>query len=199
MLFGRRVPQTLSERLRVWLWPRRSWRRSGRYVMIRILRVRASPHAIALGCAAGVFASVTPLLGMQMLLAAFVALVVRASVPAALLATFFGNPLSWPAIWGATYMAGALMLGEAAALEAGDIGDRMEMVWQAGMAQSPEVVAIASALLWPLLKPMLAGSVPIGLVLAVAIYYMIRSMAWSLQDRRRLPKGRAAAALRQDD
>ena len=65
------------------------------------MRLKASPHQIALGGAAGVFAAFTPFLGAQMALAAVLAAVCRASVPAALLGTFVGNPLSWPAIWAA--------------------------------------------------------------------------------------------------
>ena len=120
-----------------------------------------------------------------MLLAALLAVMVRASVPAALLATFVGNPLSWPVIWGVTYAAGALMLGDVGALEAAELGDRINLVLQAGSTQSPEMLAAAGGVLWPLLKAMPAGSLPVGLVLAVAIYYMIRPMARAIAGRRR--------------
>ena len=67
------------------------------YYWRRILRVRATPHEVALGCAAGVFAACTPFLGFQMALAGALAFLLRVSIPAALLGTFIGNPLSWPA------------------------------------------------------------------------------------------------------
>ena len=49
MLFRRRETESWAERLRVHLWPRRSWSRSSRYVLYRLRRLSASPHAIALG------------------------------------------------------------------------------------------------------------------------------------------------------
>jgi len=49
MLFRRRESESWWERLRVHLWPRRSWSRSGRYVVYRLRRLGATPHAIALG------------------------------------------------------------------------------------------------------------------------------------------------------
>ncbi len=81
------------------------------YFWRRLMRLHATPHEIALGCAAGVFAAFTPFLGFQMLLAGSIAFLLRVNVPAALLGTFAGNPLSWPAIWAASYVAGAWTLG----------------------------------------------------------------------------------------
>ncbi len=89
MLFKRRQLPSFAERVRLWLWPRRSWSRSLRYVLYRIVRLRANPHSLALGCAAGVFAACTPLIGGQIVLAAMLALALRANVAAAILATFF--------------------------------------------------------------------------------------------------------------
>jgi uncharacterized protein (DUF2062 family) len=41
MLFRRRESESLLERLRVHLWPRRSWSRSTRYVLYRLRRLSA--------------------------------------------------------------------------------------------------------------------------------------------------------------
>ena len=160
MLFKRRTPPSIAERIRVWLWPRRSWSRSLRYVLYRIVRLRTNPHALALGCAAGVFAACTPLIGGQMVLATLLAYALRANVPAAILATFFGNPLSWPVIWAATYVAGAHMIGDGAAASVGELHSRVDLLWDAMLGQSPEMIAAAAAFVWPIFKPMLAGSLP---------------------------------------
>ncbi|MGC2397618.1 MAG: DUF2062 domain-containing protein, partial [Rhodomicrobium sp.] len=82
MLFKRRKQLSLAERLRNLIWPARSFERSFRYMILRLWRIKASPHSIALGCAAGVFAIFTPFLGCQMLLAAVLALMFRGSVMA---------------------------------------------------------------------------------------------------------------------
>ncbi|MBL8565745.1 MAG: DUF2062 domain-containing protein [Hyphomicrobiaceae bacterium] len=193
MLFKRRVRPTMRERLATWLWPRRSWRRSARYVLHRILRLRSTPHSLALGAAVGVFVSCTPLLGGQMLLAAVIALAARASAPAALLATFFGNPLSWPLIWGATYATGTQIVGEAAVLDAGQLSSHADLLWEALLVASPDLLTLTAALIWPLFMPMLAGSLPVGLLMATAIYYMIRSMARGMARARHAPAERGSA------
>ncbi len=197
MLFKRRTPPSIAERIRVWLWPRRSWSRSLRYVLYRIVRLRTNPHALALGCAAGVFAACTPLIGGQMVLATLLAYSLRANVPAAILATFFGNPLSWPVIWAATYVAGAHMIGDGAAASVGELHSRVDLLWDAMLGQSPEMIAAAAAFVWPIFKPMLAGSLPIGLAAGILIYYMMRAAARAVQQRRkpRLQSPAAAGAV----
>lgn len=184
MLFGRRQPPTIMERLRTWLWPRRNWSRSLRYFLLRLERLQASPHQVALGCAAGVFASITPLLGTQMLLAAALAVAIRASVPAALIGTFFGNPLSWPLIWGSTYMAGCHLLGVESIFVVGDFDQYFAPLKAALASASPEMVSAALNSLWPIFKPMLVGSVPLGLLTAIVIYYALRPAVTAYQRSR---------------
>lgn len=154
MLFKSRQSATLPQRLRLALWPRVSWSRSIRYVAKRMMRVKASPHKIAIGCAAGVFASITPLVGVQMVMAGAIALILRGSVVAAMLATFLGNPISWPLIWGATYAAGIAMIGHPGAAEA------------AALIHGNDPIL-------PILMAMLVGSIPIGLISAAVSYGVV--------------------------
>ena len=44
MLFKRRSEQGLWDRFRLWLWPRRSFRRSALYYLKRILRLTGTPY-----------------------------------------------------------------------------------------------------------------------------------------------------------
>jgi len=154
MLFKSRQTATLNQRLRLALWPRVSWSRSIRYVAKRMLRVKASPHKIAIGCAAGVFASITPLIGVQMVMAGAIAIILRGSVVAAMLATFLGNPISWPIIWGATYAVGIAMIGHPGAAEA------------AALIHGNDPIL-------PVLMAMLVGSIPIGLISAAVSYGVV--------------------------
>ncbi len=110
MLFRRRETESFLERMRVHLWPRRSWTRSSRYVVYRLRRLSDTPHAVALGFAIGVFTAVTPFLGTHMVVAALLAWIIGGSVVAALLGTFVGNPLTYPLFWYSTYEVGNLML-----------------------------------------------------------------------------------------
>ena len=110
MLFRRRNPDGLFERLRIFMWPRRSFSRSFQYVSKRILRLNASPHAVAAGVAAGVFASFFPL-GSHFAIAAIVCWLIAGNMVAAGLGTFvFGNPLTLPFVVGASWEAGKIML-----------------------------------------------------------------------------------------
>jgi uncharacterized protein (DUF2062 family) len=66
--------------------------------MHRLRRLPDPPHKIARGVAAGVFVCFTPFFGLHFLLAAALAFVMEGNIVASLLATFFGNPLTFPLI-----------------------------------------------------------------------------------------------------
>ena len=46
-MFGRRNPRSRSERVLSWLWPRRGLGPAARYLLKRLVRLKGSPHAIA--------------------------------------------------------------------------------------------------------------------------------------------------------
>lgn len=187
MLFASREPPAFLERVRVGLWPRRSWSRSARYFLLRLKRLRATPHQIAIGCAAGVFASITPLFGFQMILAALLARLARGSIAAALIGTFAGNPLSWPIIWGSTYATGCLLLGIDAIYSGLDLGRQLTPLWTALASGSPGLIGAAWDTLSPILRPMLAGSLPLGLATAGLSYYLSRRAVAAYQSGRPVP------------
>lgn len=175
MLFRRREAESFLAKLRVHLWPRRSWSRSTRYVVHRVRRLSATPHAVALGFAAGVFAASTPFMGTHMIMAALIAWIIGGSIVAAILGTFVGNPLTYPLFWVGTYELGHLMLG-------GDSGkERIDLssgVFQNSLDQ-----------LWPLVKPMSVGAIPIGLALAALSYALVKPTVNAYQHRRRALRG----------
>lgn len=171
MLFKRRETESLLERLRVHIWPRRSWGRSGRYVVYRLRRLSATPHAIALGFSAGAFAAVTPYVGTHIAMAALVAWAVGGSIVASLLGTFLGNPLTYPFFWFASYKIGNVLLGTQGARQNIDL---THGIFQSSFEQ-----------LWPILKPMTLGCIPVGLAIAAACYFLVRPMVEAYQRRRR--------------
>jgi uncharacterized protein len=164
-----------------------AWRRGRIFLrlgMHRLSRLRASPHEIALGCAIGAFISITPLLGVQTLLALLLAALLRASLPAAIVGTFLGNPLSWPLIWISTYATGLQMIGIEGVLDPAAFERGVVHVWAALIAHSPHVLDAAMGLLWPVLLPMLAGSLPVGLLTAAIVYYIARNVVYAWRHRR---------------
>ena len=64
MLFSRREPLPPMERFWLVLWPRRGWGRAVRLVWLRLCRLQGSPHAIAIGVSAGIFATFVPIIGI---------------------------------------------------------------------------------------------------------------------------------------
>jgi len=174
MLFKRRVPPGIVERLRVSLWPRRNLSRSARYVMLRLQRLQATPHRIALGAAAGVFAIFTPFLGIQLLMAGVISWVLGGSILASFLASFAGNPLTYPLIWFSTYNLGSALLGAKTSMRIVDLQSKAATLWDSVIALSPEAIGSALESLWPLFKPMVIGSLPLGGFAALATYMALR-------------------------
>jgi len=170
MLFKRRDSESMAERLRVHLWPRRSWARSSRYIAYRLRRLKATPHAIALGFAIGAFSAVTPFFGVHIAFAVAVAWFLGGSMVAAILGTFLGNPLTYPLFWYTTYEMGTLMLGS----DAKRPGDLPATLAEGSLAQ-----------LWPIIKPMSLGAIPVGLAVAALCYVIVKPIVEAYQDRRR--------------
>jgi len=94
-VFKRRNRQSVLQRLAGFLWPKGGWVRAFKYVKIRLRRLPDEPHRIARGIFAGVAVTFTPLFGFHFLMAAFVAWIIRGNIVASLLATFFGNPITF--------------------------------------------------------------------------------------------------------
>jgi hypothetical protein len=163
-------------RLRQALWPTRSFLRSFRYMTLRLSRIQASPHSIALGCAAGVFAIFTPFLGFQMMLAALLALMFRGSVFASAVGTFAGNPLTYPLIWISTFTVGNVFLGSSANAEISKLSTGAQALGRSLREASPDGVATAVEGLWPILKPMAIGSLPLGGLTALVVYFFVRHL-----------------------
>lgn len=149
------------------------------------MRVPATPHQLALGCAIGVFAAVTPLVGAQMLFAGVVAVALKASFAAAMIGTLFGNPAVWAVVWPATYSTGAYLLGLPVGLGDIQISSELARFGDALFQFSPDMFAAAFAVVWPLWKPMILGTFPVGLVIAGAFYMICRRAAELHQLRRK--------------
>lgn len=172
MLFRRRKPAALQERIRGLFWPRKGFLRPLQYFRMRVLRLTASPHAIAAGVTAGVVSSWTPFIGFHFILAFVIAYLIAGNLIAAALGTAFGNPLTFPFIWASTWEVGNFILGA----EGG--GRQIDLV---SLFHKLEI----SQLWGPILKPMLIGAAPLaaisGAIVYAATYFGVRGF----QARRR--------------
>jgi uncharacterized protein (DUF2062 family) len=93
------------------LYPRGGWNRAFQYIKHRVRRLPDSPERIARGIWAGVFATFTPFYTLHFLVAFLIARTMRGNVLAALMATFFGNPLTYVPIAVISLKTGHFLLG----------------------------------------------------------------------------------------
>ncbi|KAF0675540.1 DUF2062 domain-containing protein [Profundibacterium mesophilum] len=110
-MFKRRRPRSHVAAFGRALYPRGGWWRAIRYMGYRLRRLPDPAYKISRGIAAGVFVSFTPFFGLHFLLASGLAWIMGGNILAALLATFFGNPLTFPIIAGTSVELGAALLG----------------------------------------------------------------------------------------
>src|SRR5262249_35183820 len=122
--------------------------------------------------AAGLFVAWSPLFGLHYLLAIACAFLVRGNVLAAVLSTTLGNPLTLPAMWALDYKLGELLLG-------GRHLRRLPLQVPENLAHKP------FAAVWPIVKPVLVGSLPLGLMTAVISYFIVRAAVQAYQHARR--------------
>ncbi|WEX78426.1 DUF2062 domain-containing protein [Sinorhizobium numidicum] len=174
MLFRRRKPVTISERLRVFLWPRKGFARGLRYIGLRILRLKSSPHSIAVGVAAGAASSFTPFFGFHIVLAVLLASLFSGNLIAAAVTTALANPITIPVILTASYELGTVLMGP----QLGPIIGNAELT---RMIEHLELDR-----LWgPVFKPMLIGSLPLSITGALIFYALAYQAVRLFQQRRR--------------
>jgi len=175
MLFRRRHPLRFYQKLNHLMWPKRGWRRALRYYGKRLMRMSGTPHRVAAGFAAGVALSMTPFIGFHYLLCFVVAFLVRGNVLAAVIGTSIGNPLTFPFIWLLTYETGNLILGWFGHAD------------EAMTAQELTHHLLSHSLrdVWPVIQPMLIGSIPVAIVVGGIAYIAMYATADAFQSSRR--------------
>lgn len=194
MVFKRRDRRGFWASVREALWPKMGWTRAFHYVKHRVNRLPDRPHRIARGVFAGVFVSFTPLFGFHFLSAATIAWIMRGNILAAILATFFGNPVTFPLIAVGSTKLGHILLG-----------DRLDPGVHEGILQTFQ--AASHDLLhnfWAMFTPahaewgglerffadvwlpyMVGGLIP-GVIAATICYYVSLPIISAYQKRRRM-------------
>ena len=190
MVFKRRTPRTYLEFVSESFYPKGGWRRAAQYVGHRLRRLPDPAHKISRGIAAGVFTSFTPLFGLHFLVSGALAWVMRGNVIAALLATFFGNPLTFPFIAAISLETGAFILGERPL--------PLPLVWGAFSGAAHDLWANLAAIFthhtadWAGLSrfwhrvflPYLVGGLVPGIVAGAACYFLANPVIVAYQKAR---------------
>ena len=171
-MFRRRSPLTLLQKFRQQVWPKTGWLRAIQYTWHRVVRINRSARSIALGLAAGAFVSASPFLGLHLLFASLIAWLIGGNIIASVIGTWTGNPLTFPFIWLGTFRLGHMFLGTQ-----GNVNE-LNNLGAATLFNSP------LELFWPVIMPMALGGIPIGLLMAVMVYYSSYFSVKFYQDRR---------------
>jgi hypothetical protein len=187
-MLGRRKNISWGNRLRDFVWPRSGWRRSTEYLRHRVFRLPGTPYAIAAGFACGAAISFTPFVGFHFVLAALLAWLLRASIVASAVGTVVGNPWTFPFIWVWVYGLGTWM-GAGGAVAAGnpDFTSLFATILHA-LLRFDMIYLLETA--WPVMMPMLAGSIPTAIVVWFVFYLPMKPMVAAYHHRRLMKRRR---------
>lgn len=193
MIFKRRDPKPTLRAVLEFVWPRGGWARAFHYVRHRMKRLPDSPERIARGVAAGVFTAFTPFYGLHFIVAAILARLMNGNILAALMGTFFGNPLTYVPIGIAALQTGHWLLGTdmdegthrsfgGKFLDAGaDLWHNFKAVFTDSDMDWAGLAVFGDEIFYPYL----VGGILPGIIFAVLCYYPTVPLLRAYQKRRR--------------
>ena len=193
MVFRRRDRRPILRTIGELLWPRGGWTRAFHYIKHRVRRLPDSPERIARGIWAGVFTTFTPFYTMHFIVAFLVSRVMRGNALAALMATFFGNPLTYVPIGVVSLKTGYFLLGTQTSAEVHrsflgkfvDAGEDLRAnfitLFTGGEPDWQGLIVFFNEVFYPYL---IGGLIP-GAIAATIVYYMSVPVIRVYQKRRR--------------
>ncbi|WP_298679017.1 DUF2062 domain-containing protein [uncultured Lentibacter sp.] len=203
MVFKRRDKRAFWKVIADFIYPKGGWARAFHYVRHRLHRLPDPPHKIARGVWAGVFTTFTPFYGMHFLVAALIARIMQGNIIAALLATFFGNPLTYIPIGVSALKTGHWLLGTEFEVAEQKLGAKFAEAGE-GLFHNFLTVFTEAEADWHGLAvfydevffPYLIGGILPGIVTATICYYISVPLIRAYQNRRKGRIKEKLAALR---
>lgn len=187
----KRNPRSYMRIIAEFFYPRGGWYRAAGYVIHRLRRLPDPPHRISRGIAAGVFACFTPFYGLHFVTAAGLSWLMGGNVLASLLATFFGNPLTFPLIASVSVELGSWMLGLPVDMYLpqimGSFSHASAELWHNFMAAFTDDVAVWDGLhrfFRRVFMPYLVGGLIPGVISGLIAYALSRPVITAYQKRR---------------
>ncbi len=151
-----------------------SLRRRLKYYYWRLVRLRGRPEVLARGIACGVFAGLFPFFGSQTVLALLLAFIFRGNKILAAVGPWISNPFTSVPIYAFNFYIGKWLLNDRSKTDI----DFSIQSWQELMKLGSEIIL-----------PLFVGCVSVGLVCAIASYFLglwlIRRVRASQQSRHR--------------
>ncbi|MFK7938461.1 MAG: DUF2062 domain-containing protein [Roseovarius sp.] len=195
MVFKRRDKRIWYQAVADFVWPKGGWARAFHYVKHRVRRLPDPPHRIARGIFAGIFVTFSPLFGLHFFLAAFVAWVMRGNIVASLLATFFGNPVTFVPIGAMSLNTGYYLLGlnqlsdeEVRRSLGGKFVDAGQDLWhniKAPFTKEQTDWSHLSVFYDEVFLPYLVGGIIPGIIFGLIGYYMSLPLIIAYKNRRK--------------
>jgi hypothetical protein len=139
-----------------------------RIFLMRIGELQGEPRYIAMGMAIGVFVAVTPTIPFHTIIALALAIILKGSKPAAIIAVWFSNPLTIPALYYGSFKIGTLLRGES-------------MPYDIQFESIPELLDMGL----DVTLAMLLGGALLGIIPAVTTYFVTFRVFIKLRDRSR--------------
>jgi uncharacterized protein (DUF2062 family) len=194
LVFKRRDRRPIWQIVIDFVYPRGGWLRAFEYVKHRVRRLPDTPEKISRGIWAGVFTTFSPFFGLHFLVAFVIARAMRGNVLAALMATFFGNPLTYVPIAATSLWFGHRILGmrpqgpASTATMAEQVSGAWSDLWHKFLA-----IFTPAQMEWAGLRvfyndfffPFMIGGLVPGIIAGTICYYLSVPLIGAYQKRRR--------------
>jgi len=153
---------------------RRIWRMQPFFIkkrIVRFLRADQTPGSVATGMAIGILVGFTPFVGLQTILALFLAWIIGCNKMSTLVGAYITNPLTMPVIYGFTFWIGQTVIPAARSIEWPQTLQLSE--WNTFLHSSPLIF-----------QSLTAGGFMIGIPGAILSYFLTYKVVSEFQMRR---------------
>ena len=145
----------------------------------KLLALDESPHKIALGVALGTIVAYQPIVGIQMVVGAFVCRLFGASIPASVPMAWITNPLTIVPVYYATYQVGIVFTG--GEMTYADIQRIMDQIEALGfLGGITEGWRVLKGIYWPLI----VGGAVVGFINGGIFYVLVSWLIKRYRSRR---------------
>ncbi len=189
MLFKRKKELTLFEKIKNFLFPKKGIVRAYKYLLKRLFRLKGNIHSLSLGAAFGTSIAITPLFGLQLILTLIFDIIFKANIPASMLFTVIGNPLTFPFIWFIDYKMGNIILKNNT-IDNSAFSDTITKIKTA--FENSDWTTISNYIT-SILYPMLLGGIIIAVIVGIITYkFVFKSLTEykKMQSKKILGKAR---------
>ncbi|MEE8350997.1 MAG: DUF2062 domain-containing protein [Rhodospirillales bacterium] len=182
-MFLRNKQLSLGHKFVGFFWPAMGWRRSVKYLLLRLARLPGTAYSIAGGFACGAAISFTPFVGLHFIISAIVAWIIRTNILASAIGTAVGNPWTFPFIWTWLYQTGTWITtgGNPEQLATPNFGAIFGHMMEATLGLNGQYLLETAA---PIFWPMLVSSIPTGFIVWWMFYLPLKYIVQRYQERR---------------